>query len=78
MKIAVPRQTDDRERRVALSPAAVKKLVAKSAQVTVQTGAGAGSHHIDAQYAEAGAQVVGDGVANDHAPHTESLDDDHR
>jgi len=63
MKIAVPRQTDQNERRVALTPAAVKKLVAGGAAVVVQTGAGVGSHHADAAYVTAGAQLVGDGEA---------------
>lgn len=64
MKIALPRQTESNETRVALTPMAVKKLVAKRVEVTVQSGAGGGAHHDDAAYTAAGAVVVGDAQAD--------------
>lgn len=58
MKIAVPRQTDSGETRVALTPAVVKKLTGRKVDVAVQAGAGIGAHHDDAAYAAAGAAIV--------------------
>ena len=61
MRIGVPKETAERERRVALVPDVVKQLTAKELEVSVESGAGEGASHPDAEYAEAGAQV-GDGV----------------
>ena len=61
MRIGVPKETAERERRVALVPDVVKQLTAKELEVYVESGAGEGASHPDAEYAEAGAQV-GDGV----------------
>jgi NAD(P) transhydrogenase subunit alpha len=63
MRVAVPRQTEGHERRVALTPAAAKKLIAKGVQVAVQSGAGVGAHHSDEAYTQAGAQIVHDADA---------------
>ncbi|MEX0776672.1 MAG: NAD(P) transhydrogenase subunit alpha [Phycisphaeraceae bacterium] len=64
MQIFVPRQTGPDERRVALTPAAAKKLVESKAHVTVQTGAGLGAGHADDAYTQVGAAVLGDGDAD--------------
>lgn len=60
MKIGVPNQTSDRERRVALAPAVVKRLTAAGLTVLVQDGAGRGAHHSDEEYRAAGAEITGD------------------
>ena len=60
MQIGVPRETTDGERRVALVPEVVRKLVAKDQQVLVQRGAGAGAMIPDEQYEEAGATLTDD------------------
>src|ERR1700685_2963156 len=54
VNLAVPTETRPGERRVALVPDVVKKLVAAGWDVAVQSGAGAGAAFSDAAYAEAG------------------------
>jgi NAD(P) transhydrogenase subunit alpha len=62
MRIGVPKETADGERRVALVPEAVRKLVGGDGglEVLVERGAGAGALIPDAQYEEAGARMVED------------------
>ena len=60
MKVGVPTETGERERRVALVPEVVKRLVAKGHEVTVQPGAGAGARLPDALFEEAGARMSDD------------------
>src|SRR5437763_1959257 len=60
MKVGVPTETGERERRVALVPEVVKRLVAKGHEVTVQPGAGAGALLPDELFTEAGAQMSDD------------------
>ncbi|MGD9418616.1 MAG: NAD(P) transhydrogenase subunit alpha [Verrucomicrobiota bacterium JB025] len=60
MLIFVPRETRPLETRVALDPAAVKKLVGLGADVAVESGAGMAAGHDDAAYEGAGAVVRGD------------------
>jgi NAD(P) transhydrogenase subunit alpha len=62
MRISVLKETDPRERRVALVPESVKKLVGAGHEVVVERGAGAGAFFPDAQYEAAGAALV-DGAA---------------
>ena len=62
MRIGVPVETAAGERRVALVPDSVARLVKAGHQVHVQRGAGAGSFHPDQTYASAGANLV-DGSA---------------
>lgn len=59
LKIAICRHTAPGERRVALVPDGVRKLVAAGATVLVETGAGVGAWVTDEAYALAGATVVG-------------------
>ena len=59
MKIAVPRETLEREYRVGLTPDAVRQLVGQGHSVLVERGAGAGSGFSDEDYARAGATLVG-------------------
>ncbi|MBV5260235.1 Re/Si-specific NAD(P)(+) transhydrogenase subunit alpha [Synechococcus moorigangaii CMS01] len=60
MKIAVARETIAGERRVALTPDQVARLVKKGWEIAVEAGAGEGSLIPDTAYTEAGATVVGD------------------
>jgi len=60
MQIVVPAETWANERRVALIPDSVKKLVRAGAEVTVESGLGLGSGYTDADYQEAGATVSSD------------------
>src|ERR1700760_3128153 len=65
MRIGVPKETADGERRVALAPEVVGKLAGggKGREVIVERGAGAGALIPDAQYEEAGAHMVDDADA---------------
>jgi len=58
MKIGVPKEIAEGERRVALVPQTVGKLVEGGFEVVVEAGAGSGSHFSDAEYREAGATIV--------------------
>jgi NAD(P) transhydrogenase subunit alpha len=59
MKIGVPKETADGERRVALVPDVVKSLRKnEKLDVLVESGAGEAAGHPDSQYEEAGAQIV--------------------
>lgn len=60
MKLAVPAETVSGERRVALVPDVVKRLVAGGWTVVVQSGAGAEAAFTDADYRDAGAEVAAD------------------
>ena len=61
MRLGVPKETAEGERRVALVPEVVKKLVSQGLTVTVQPGAGEHALIPDAVYADAGA-TIGDDV----------------
>jgi NAD(P) transhydrogenase subunit alpha len=64
MRIGVPKETADGERRVALVPASVKSLRKnEKLQVVVESGAGEAAGHPDSQYEEAGAEVGDPSVA---------------
>ncbi|GLK56056.1 NAD(P) transhydrogenase subunit alpha [Methylopila capsulata] len=58
MKIAVAKETDAAEPRVALTPDVVKKLKGLGADISVETGAGVASGVTDAAYEEAGATIA--------------------
>src|SRR5580765_6617213 len=62
MRIGVPRETAPGERRVALVPEVVGKLVPAGFEVLVQRGAGEAASFPDAAYEEAGARLVDDPV----------------
>jgi H+-translocating NAD(P) transhydrogenase subunit alpha len=63
MKVGVPREALPGERRVALVPETVKKLVDAGLEVVVETGAGERAGFADSEYAAAGATVATDGAA---------------
>ena len=65
MRVAVLKETAERERRVALAPDAVKRLVGAGHEVVVERGAGASAFLPDALYEAAGARIA-DGWAACH------------
>jgi len=66
MKLSVPKEASEGERRVALVPEVAKKLVADGVDVVLEPGAGVSSHLPDALYEEAGASVSeGQGLSGD-------------
>jgi len=60
MRIGVPRETAPGERRVALVPEVVGKLVPAGFEVVVQRGAGEAASFPDGAYEEAGARIADD------------------
>ncbi len=57
MKIGVPKETAQSERRVALIPPVVASLTEGGADVVVESGAGEASGHPDSEYTDAGAEI---------------------
>jgi NAD(P) transhydrogenase subunit alpha len=62
MLIAIPAETNPAETRVAATPETVKKFISLGAQVKVQAGAGVKSGILDADYAQAGAEIAQSGA----------------
>ncbi len=60
MRIGIPKETVEGERRVALVPEVVKKLTGSGLDVVVERGAGAQAMIPDAQFEEAGATLTDD------------------
>jgi H+-translocating NAD(P) transhydrogenase subunit alpha len=58
VKVGVPKETIDGERRVGLVPEGVEKLRGRDVEVLVESGAGR-DYYVDDAYREAGAEVVG-------------------
>jgi NAD(P) transhydrogenase subunit alpha len=67
MRISVLKETDPRERRVALVPDSVKRLVDAGHELIVEHGAGLGAYFSDAQYEAAGATIAANGAATSGA-----------
>ncbi|MEP4191779.1 MAG: NAD(P)(+) transhydrogenase (Re/Si-specific) subunit alpha, partial [Sneathiella sp.] len=63
MKIAIPKELREHEKRVAASPETVKKFVGLGVEVIVETGAGLTSSFSDQDYKDAGASIAGDAAA---------------
>ncbi|WP_441001211.1 Re/Si-specific NAD(P)(+) transhydrogenase subunit alpha [Fodinibius sp. SL11] len=63
MIIAIPKETAEREKRVALIPDTVSKLVDNGHDVWVETNAGKSSSYLDGAYETAGAKVINDRAA---------------
>ncbi len=57
MKVAVPKEIKTGERRVAIIPDSVKRMVKKGIDVTVESGAGEESMYSDGDYVAAGAKI---------------------
>jgi H+-translocating NAD(P) transhydrogenase subunit alpha len=64
MNVSVPKEVAAGERRVALVPEMVERLVKNGLQVTIEPGAGEAAHHPDTAYEQAGA-ATGDGFSGD-------------
>ena len=60
MRIAVPRETAPRERRVALVPESCKKLIQAGYEISLEAGAGESAGFGDTAYRELGVEVVSD------------------
>jgi len=60
MRIVVPKEHAPNERRVAMSPAAIKRLASDNMQFVVESGAGLAASHSDEEYREAGAEIISD------------------
>lgn len=58
MRIGVPREIKNSERRVAMTPTGVRTLVYRGHTVMIEEGAGAGSGFYNHEYVEAGAHIV--------------------
>ena len=64
MRIAVTREADPTEARVAATPETIKKMNALGAEIAVEPGAGTRSGIPDSDYAAAGATVTRDAIAD--------------
>ncbi len=58
--VAVPKETNDFEKRVALTPDVVKTLIKSGFEIVVEKDAGVNSYFDDNLYREAGARIVSD------------------
>ncbi len=58
LRIGIPREISNEERRVALAPGGVSALVANGHEVFIETGAGLQAHFSDRSYVDAGAELV--------------------
>ena len=63
MKIGIAKERRAHERRVAVSPDTVKKLIGLGAELAIESGAGLGSAYTDEAYAAAGAKIAPDEAA---------------
>lgn len=63
MKIAVPKETQADERRVALVPESCKKLIGKGVEVALESGAGAAAYFADPVYQDVGVSIESDAGA---------------
>jgi H+-translocating NAD(P) transhydrogenase subunit alpha len=60
MKIGIPKETKERETRVALSPDVVKNLIKSGFEISIESNAGMSSYFSDADYSNAGAIIKTD------------------
>lgn len=65
MRIGVPKETAEHERRVALVPATVARLTKAGHEVVIERGAGESAFYRDQEYTAAGATLVGEAAAGD-------------
>jgi NAD(P) transhydrogenase subunit alpha len=63
MKLGVPKESRQGERRVALVPESAKRLIAKGVAVSIETGAGAEAGFLDENYEAVGATIAASGAA---------------
>ncbi|MEQ8766662.1 MAG: Re/Si-specific NAD(P)(+) transhydrogenase subunit alpha [Planctomycetota bacterium] len=60
VQVFVPKETAERERRVALGPDSVKQLIATGAEVRIQAGAGEAAGFLDSAYENVGGKIETD------------------
>ena len=65
MRVGVPKELEPDERRVALVPETVSRLVTGGFEIAIEQGAGAAASFPDDAYSEAGAELVGDAYEAD-------------
>ena len=58
IRVGIPLESEEGEKRIALTPEAVNLLVENGNEVLIQKGAGAGSNYNDSDFSENGAQIV--------------------
>jgi alanine dehydrogenase len=58
MKIGLPKETSNDERRISLTPGGVSILVANGHDIFIEKNAGIDAHFSDTEYAEAGAEIA--------------------
>ncbi|GAB4396453.1 MAG: Re/Si-specific NAD(P)(+) transhydrogenase subunit alpha [Microscillaceae bacterium] len=58
--IAVPRETETKETRVALTPSSLKPLLAAGFDITIEPAAGQAAHYADEAFVQAGARIAPD------------------
>jgi H+-translocating NAD(P) transhydrogenase subunit alpha len=58
VKVFVPKERAEGEKRVAATPETVKRLVKEGLEVVIESGAGAGANLLDAAYTDAGATIA--------------------
>jgi len=58
MKIGIPKEVHDGEKRVATTPEVAKQLIKLGFEVAIEAGAGSAAHYSDASFVEAGATVI--------------------
>ena len=58
MKIGIPKETADRETRVAITPTIAKQLSSKGFEISIEKDAGKLSNFSDTDYSNAGATIV--------------------
>ena len=80
MRLGIPKETADGERRVAMVPEVVRRLQGKEIEVVIESGAGEGARLSDSAYEEAGASIDSSGevwsadvVAKVRAPTSEEI-----
>jgi len=56
--IGIPKEMNNQEKRICLTPDAVEVLVNNGHQISIETGAGEGANYTDREYSEAGAEIV--------------------
>ncbi|WP_069133400.1 alanine dehydrogenase [Rhodohalobacter halophilus] len=58
LKIGLPKETSNDERRISLTPGGVSVLAANGHEIYVEKNAGVDAHFSDSEYAEAGAEIA--------------------
>ncbi len=58
MKIGIPKEISEKERRVAIVPKMVKQIVSDGQEVLIESGAGESANFSDLEYEQAGASIV--------------------